>query len=273
MSLTSSLKFRLSGFRQKLWFLPLAWLWCVLINDLRVEWTGNPQYSYGWAVPFLCAFLTWQRIQKAESRKQKAEMNFSFRLSKVQLFTLALCAALYAPTRLVQEANPGWRLVSWALAIEVVGLTLLFLHFSGSTVQRLNISMRVLIFPICFFLVAVPWPSFIEQPLIQGLTRADTNVTAELLGWLGIPAIPHGNVIEVAAGVVGIDEACSGIRSFQATLMIALFLGELYALNAARRSLLRPCRLRAVVPFQSRADVTAGLGGGAQRRGGHRVVA
>ena len=31
--------------------LPLAWLWWVLIDDLRVEWTINPQYSYGWAVP------------------------------------------------------------------------------------------------------------------------------------------------------------------------------------------------------------------------------
>ncbi len=51
-----------------LWLLPLAWLWFVLINDLRVEWTVNPQYSYGWAVPFLCAFLVWQRIQKTESR-------------------------------------------------------------------------------------------------------------------------------------------------------------------------------------------------------------
>jgi exosortase/archaeosortase family protein len=60
----------------------------------------------------------------------------------------------------------------------------------------------------------------------------------ELLGWLGIPAMPHGNVIEVATGEVGIDEACSGIRSFQATLMISLFLGELYQLHFPRRLVL-----------------------------------
>jgi exosortase/archaeosortase family protein len=41
----------------------------------------------------------------------------------------------------------------------------------------------------------------------------------------------------VATGQVGIDEACSGIRSFQATLMISLFLGEFYALTAGRRAL------------------------------------
>ena len=36
-------------------------------------------------------------------------------------------------------------------------------------------------------------------------------------------------------GSVGVDEACSGIRSFQATLMIALFFGEFYRLNWSRR--------------------------------------
>jgi exosortase/archaeosortase family protein len=76
------------------------------------------------------------------------------------------------------------------------------------------------------------------MPLIQGLTRADTAGTTELLGWLGIPALPHGNVIEVATGMVGIDEACSGIRSFQATLMISLFFGEFYSLSVLRRSVL-----------------------------------
>jgi exosortase len=209
-------------------FLPLAWLWFVLVNDLRVEWTVNPQYSYGWAVPFLCAFLLWQKIQKPENRRQKAEAHPP---PSIFYLLLVLCAVLYAPTRLVEEANPGWRLVSWALALEVVGITLCALRFT-------IYDLRFAIFPICYFLVAVPWPSLLEGTLIQSLTRLDTGITTELLGWLGIPAMPHGNVIEVATGVVGIDEACSGIRSFQATLMISLFLGEYYGLSVFRRAVL-----------------------------------
>ena len=193
-----SFRFQLSAFRQTLCALPLAWLWFVLINDLRVEWTVNPQYSYGWAVPFLCAFLLWQRVQKAEGREQKAEIHFSFQLSKFQLFALALCALLYAPTRLIEEANPGWRLVSWALSIEVVGLTLIFIRLalgvsplrSGrgqgqGEVSPLLSAFRFsdFVFPVCFFLVAVPWPSPIEMPLIDprghrlhdGITRLDRH--------------------------------------------------------------------------------------------------
>ncbi len=206
----------------------LGFLWFVLINHLRVEWTLNPQYSYGWAVPFLCLYLVWQKIQTPEIRSQTPRVC-------ALIFIFCVLAFLYAPTRLVEEANPDWRLISWALAVEVIGITLCILRF-GFSAFRLPLS--AFIFPLCFFLVAVPWPTFVEHSLIQELTRADAGATCELLGWLGIPALPHGNVIEVATGEVGIDEACSGIRSFQATLMISLFLGEFYRLNILRRVIL-----------------------------------
>src|SRR5207253_3377226 len=129
----------------------------------------------------------------------------------------------YALTRLVQEANPEWRLISWALAVEVISITLLLVRFALGTRRCAQAA-----FPICFFLLAVPWPTGIEAPLIRLLSTANTNCTVDLLGVFGIPAIRHGNIVEISAGIVGVDAACSGIRSFQATLMIALFLGELY---------------------------------------------
>jgi exosortase len=216
-------------------FLPLAFLWFALFNHLRVEWTLNPQYGYGWVVPFLCANLIWRKV---EGENWKSEIGNwmsqdKFQHFRISAFSFLLLALFYAPTRLIEEANPDWRLVSWALAVEVVGLTLLEIYFvlGAQWLKRLA-------FPVCFFLVAVPWPTLVEGPVIQGLTRADAGATCELLNWLGIPAMPHGNVIEVATGEVGIDEACSGIRSFQATLMISLFLGERYRLPVLRRFIL-----------------------------------
>jgi exosortase len=96
-------------------------------------------------------------------------------------------------------------------------------------------AMRYFAFPICFILVAVQWPYRIEHAMIQGLMRLVANLTVEIIGWFGIPAVQRGNLIEVTTGVVGVDEACSGIRSFQSTLMAGLFLGELYLLSSWRR--------------------------------------
>jgi len=147
----------------------------------------------------------------------------------------AFLAFLYLPTRLIVAAVPEWRPIQWSLGIEVIGLTLYVIYVGMGRGW-----LRQLAFPICFFFVAIPWPSPIENPIIQHLTRASAAIVIELLGWVGVPALAHGNVIEVSTGMVGIDEACSGIRSFQSSLMISLFFGEFYRLSHWRRGLLVP---------------------------------
>jgi hypothetical protein len=69
-------------------------------------------------------------------------------------------------------------------------------------------------FPLLFFLVVVPWPTVIEAPLIQALTQANATCAIELLNLFGVPALQHGNLIEIGTGMLGLNEACSGIRSF-----------------------------------------------------------
>ena len=224
--------------------------WAILIYYLGAQWSAYEQYNYGWAVPFLCVYLIWQRGRDNGTtglRDNRTGLVVSGRVvsSPVVLWSLALCAFLYAPTRFLHEANPTWRLTSLFWTLEVIGLTLLVLHLFAEVgsqrpegrSQRSEVrgQWRGLAFPICFFLVAVPWPSGLETFMVQSLMRSNVATTVELLGLFGIPAVQHANVIEVGTGVVGIDEACSGIRSLQATLMISLFLGELYRLTVRRR--------------------------------------
>jgi exosortase/archaeosortase family protein len=84
-------------------------------------------------------------------------------------------------------------------------------------------------------LIAVPWPMGLEQWAIQGLMRLVAGLTVEVAGWLGIPAVQQGNLIQTTVGVVGIDEACSGVRSLQSALMLSLFLGEMHRFSPGRR--------------------------------------
>jgi exosortase len=248
----------------------LAAYWLLLIRGLGAQWSIYEQYSYAWSVPFLCAYLIWQRLQSSEFKVQASKFElapslpprlfsataseeappsdvqsskFEVQSSKFEpapslaprpspffYLLLALCALVYAPTRLVHEANPVWRLTSLLWTLEVIGLTLLIVRLAFSARRLAQVT-----FPICFFLVAVPWLYPVEVFLVESLTQLNVGATIELLGWFGIPAVQHANVIEIGTGMVGIDEACSGIRSFQATLMISLFLGELYRLSIARR--------------------------------------
>jgi exosortase/archaeosortase family protein len=68
--------------------------------------------------------------------------------------------------------------------------------------------------------------------------RQVAAVTVEIVGFLDVPAVRHGNVIEIGTGTVGIGEACSGIRSLQSSVMLALLVGELFQLRPRNRVLL-----------------------------------
>ena len=98
--------------------------------------------------------------------------------------------------------------------------------------------LRHFFFPVAFFLIAVPWPVPLEQSLIQWLMSSVTTICVEALSWVEVPAIQKGNVIEISTGRVGVEEACSGVRSLQTTLMIALFMGELLRFGVIRRLIL-----------------------------------
>jgi exosortase len=205
----------------------------------------NLQYAYGWAVPFLCLWLLRRNrnnhsgeLPTAPLKSGKAERpdnafrNAARRLERPALLLLAL---LYAPIRLIQEANPEWRLVSWALALQVVGLTLVVVHRVARGTE--HVRNAGFAFPVLFFLVSVPWPTPLEAPLTRALSRANAATTVEVLSLAGLPVFQHGNVLEVGSGMVGIDDACSGIRSLQASVMLSLFFGEIYRLTALGRGL------------------------------------
>ncbi len=203
-----------------------AFLWFEIINQLKSEWTLNPQYGYGWSVPFLSIYLIWKRWPERPSPAPPSAR-------VLPLALISFCSLLLFPIRFVAEANPDWRLLSWSLALVVVAVSLGIVFLTGGAPW-----LRHFAFPFLFLLVAVPWPMQAEQVVTQSLMRAVTAINVLVLNVAGTPALQHGNVIEVGSGLIGIEEACSGVRSLQATLMISLFLGELYSFNLGRRILL-----------------------------------
>jgi exosortase len=197
-----------------------------LVIQLAPEWSFNPQYSYAWSVPFLALYLLWQHwTQRPPPVAPEARL--------LAIAVIVVSALLLLPVRFIAQTNADWRLLDWAVAMCAVTIALGLAFLTGSRPW-----VRHFAFPICFLLVAVPWPVRLEQIVIQNLMRAVSAINVSLLNLAGIPALQRGNVIEVGTGLIGVEEACSGVRSFQATLMISLFLGELYCFSAARRVLL-----------------------------------
>ncbi len=207
------------------WVIPcLLALW--LFHHLHFEWSINEQYNYGWAVPFLTAFLFYLRWPTRPEPRPPPTTN---------LLTVASWAilVLLLPVRLVEEANPDWRLLSWTFGLLVASYWFAALIRAGGGEWT-----RHFAFPVCFPLVAVPWLVQVENAVVQSLTGAVAYAAVEVASWAGIGAYQLGNVIQLPNGFVGVDEACSGVKTLQAAIMVALFLGELLRLSTTRRLVL-----------------------------------
>src|SRR6266446_1288573 len=205
----------------------LAALWFNLCKQLSGEWLVNEQYNYGWFVPFISLYLFWLRWQDQPAPSPPSKTFFPWIFIGVPALFFLL------PIRLFEIGTPEWRPLGWIHTASVAGLTLLCIWSVGGKPW-----LRHFAFPVAFFFVAVPWVTPIEVPIIQGLMRVVAAVAAETVTLFGIPTQLEGNLIRVSNGLVGVNEACSGVRSLQTSLMIGLLFGELKRLSIAKRLVL-----------------------------------
>jgi exosortase len=215
---------RLWKFRGLFIWLPLLGFWLLALRNLAAHWSVNQIYSYGWLVPLfgvVAAFNRWQT---------RPAPGIGVRLG---LWVTAAAALLFFPTWVFEQPNPDWSLVGWVMTGLAVTMTLGVIAFIGGWSWLWHFA-----FPACFIFTAVPWPRFLEAPLTVGLMSYVTSFTVELLNFVGVAALQHGNLLEIRGGLLGVEEACSGVRSLQATLMASVFLGELHRMTWGRRVLL-----------------------------------
>lgn len=98
--------------------------------------------------------------------------------------------------------------------------------------------LRRLAFPLAFLLLMIPLPAIIFNQIAFPLQLLASRLGVSLLGMGAIPVLREGNVIVLANTTLEVAEACSGIRSLESLLTLAILYGYLNGYGAARRILL-----------------------------------
>jgi len=209
------------------WVLLVAgWTWAIW--SCAEYWRANPNYSYGWIVPILGLAYAARRLILAHSE------NIARPILAVPIWLIVffgiVATAIFFGLEFAREQVWHPIIVIWTIAFVPIIFTLLVCWLAGGKTL-----LRAELFPILFFLTAVPWPPRFEQPITAGLMQGVAAATTALLHWFGIPAQTGGGAITLRTGVVGISEACSGMRSLQAGIMFGLAMGEWFLLGALRR--------------------------------------
>jgi len=203
----------------------LSWGW--LMAATHYYWGMESYYNFGWFVPLLAGYFFY-RILKEDRFALKENAGF---ISMAAFGALLVGTVfLVALVRLFSEANPFWRVPLWGHGFLLLGFSYgcLFIFGGWRALARFA-------FPFFFLLMALPWPWRFETWLIQALTGWVTDLTVSVVNFIGYPAHATGNTIQVAETQVGVEEACSGIRSLQALIMMALFFGEFLRFDVFRR--------------------------------------
>ena len=223
----------------------LAGLTVALIALLWPHWTTNPDLSHGLFMPVIFLLLlresragTFRFLPDRSSRIDYLEQ--SRRGGSVQraLIPTAFAALLLAGLLALAAgglyaASLGWShdLVAFMLTGALVLLLAAgLLVFARDTVRFVPFNWSALV-DLALWLLCAPIPPGTYTRLTLGLQLMVTENVLRALHLLGIAAVRHGNILELSSASVGIEEACSGVRS----LISCVFAGLFFSASLVRR--------------------------------------
>ena len=104
-------------------------------------------------------------------------------------------------------------------------------------------TLRHLLFPLLFLILAVPFGEF----MIPYLQEVTADLTVIMLKLVGVPVYREGWYLEIPEGLFHVAEACSGIRFLFSTITIGLLIAHLEIRSRVKQTLFMLCVL--VIPI------------------------
>jgi exosortase len=177
-----------------------------ILVDLASDWWNLPDTSYGMLVPPLAGYIAWKR--------KRLTLSFPAAPSLTGLLWIAgACLTL-----LIGRLGAEFFLSRISIVILLTGLVY---TFWGK--ERL----RTLVFPLLLLATMVPLPVIVFNQLAAPLQLVASQVSTRVAQFFGVSVFQDGNIIQLATTTLGVEEACSGLRSLSALIVMALLLGFL----------------------------------------------
>lgn len=220
----------------------LAALLVALSFRLWPEWLKNPDLSHGLFMPLLFLLMLHESRSAGVRRYIPVGPLATFALVGTLGFALLSLglAGVYA-------ASLGWKhaLVEFLLVATLVGLLSAgLLVFSSDRVRAIPFNWPAVV-AIGLWLLSAPIPPGTYSRLTLGLQLWVSENVLGALHLLGVAARREGNVIELATTVVGVAEACSGVRS----LISCVFAGFFFSATLVRRPWARALIIALAAPL------------------------
>ena len=210
-------------------------------------WRIKEDYSFGWLVPAFVAFVVYDRWPRITAALATCAAEGSARAGGWRKWVLGLVAggllAFGAMMFLLGAfyragagtSQPGT--LALTLGAAAVLLPLVFFNAPESAAPAVGAGFlgdaRVrltawFLFPVLVWLVSAPMVDAVQTQVNLVLLRKVVTVVSFVFDLLGLPIEQQGNVLVLPKGSVGVEDACSGIRSLTGCLFAGSFLAAVF---------------------------------------------
>jgi exosortase len=192
------------------------------------HWRSNPDLSHGYFMPVLFLVLLHESRSSGPARWLPCHW-----LRGLAHILLLLGGGLFLVAAGLYATSVGWghAVVAFSLTASLVLLLTAGLVALGSVEVRALPVNWISLVAIGLWLLCAPIPPGTYSQLTLSLQLWISEYVLGALHLLGIAASRNGNIIELANVSVGVEEACSGVRS----LLSCVFAGLFFSASLVRR--------------------------------------
>ncbi len=230
-------------------FLIMTFGVCVLLSH---TWNSRVDYSFGYLTPFFVLFILYDRYPKMSAillggnvsaidsenidKNKKSATSWTNRLKvfcDVAFGGLLIMGLLiFLLFTFIFSKTSNWGVPSFATTFGYSIASFAMAYFSSAyTIDGRNVDIHsrlrfvsLFIFPCFIWFVAAPMFGAVEEIVSLFLLSKVAYVVVGVMDFLGFVVELKGNTISFPGGVVGVADACSGIRSLTACLFAGSFL-------------------------------------------------
>lgn len=168
-----------------------VWAFWPTLSQLMTRWSIDPQYSHGFFVPILAIAIAWFRRMDVGAKSSTP--------IPIGLVWILVGLTLYG--------GGAYIAFDWLQAIALLPV------LAGISMIVGGRWLLSVVWPsILFLLFMVPLPYRLEVSMAHPLQKLAGMASTFALQTLGVVATRNGNLLNIEGHVLGVAEACSGLR-------------------------------------------------------------
>jgi exosortase D (VPLPA-CTERM-specific) len=186
------------------------------ISELVGRWGKQEEYSHGFLIPLVSAYLIWNRRDLLKS--------LEFKPVWFPVILVAIGIAISA----LGEVSALYVLIHFSLILIILAMAWALMGWQA---------FKYIFIPLALLAFAIPLPYFIEAALTADLQLISSRLGVAFIRFFNIPVFAEGNVIDLGIYQLQVVEACSGLRYLYPLMGVGFIMVYLYQVEIWKRAL------------------------------------